>query len=608
MVARVRLEVRVPILCFGLSCLALGVAGCSKEEPAGQAGESVVVRAQPLPAADPVESIVDGGETKETARLWSDPVKAQLAGIAEAMMAVDGEMPASIAGRIEMTNVDTLQSKEVYDERGIKVDEIATPGDSDALVDVETADFLQKMRALLLLTSEGGDDVHFKLYGIDRDGEHLNTRQRLMAQGTRDGKQVRSYAVVDAKWEIPANDDGSRVPLLAGFSMPKVVQSELAEPGAKFDDIAASVLGGNAAWTEQLQYGMNAWSEHIERSLNPDFRGYHGVAVGDVNGDGLEDLYLCQPGGLPNLLFRQKQDGTLEDISAASQVDWLDNSTGALLVDLDNDGDTDLAVATSSAFLIMENDGKGMFSLRERLTSVASGYSPTAVDYDLDGDLDLLVLRYAGEGGKTGDFPTPHPFHNARNGGANVLLQNRGGFGFADVTSKSGLDVENFRYSFAAAWEDFDNDNDMDLYIANDFGPNQLFRNDGARFVDASTASGTQDWGFGMSATWGDYDRDGAMDLYVSSMFSSAGNQIVAQSDFNPSMPEETRKKYLKMVRGNTLMRNAGDGSFADVTNPMDEGFAGWAWGAQFADLNNDGWEDLYVANGYISQPDKDDL
>jgi hypothetical protein len=246
--------------------------------------------------------------------------------------------------------------------------------------------------------------------------------------------------------------------------------------------------------------------------------------------------------------------------------------------------------------------------LRERLSNLGSGYSPTAADYDLDGDLDLLILRYASDNNKTGDFPTPHPFHSARNGGANVLLQNQGDFGFLDVTDDAGLGVENYRFSFAASWEDFDNDGDLDVYIANDFGPNQLMRNEGTHFIDESSGSGSQDWGFGMSATWGDYDRDGAMDLYVSSMFSSAGNQIVAQSDFNPTMPEETRKKYLKMVRGNSLMRNAGGGRFHDVTNPTAEGFAGWAWGSKFADLNNDGWEDLYVANGYISQPDTEDL
>jgi hypothetical protein len=189
-----------------------------------------------------------------------------------------------------------------------------------------------------------------------------------------------------------------------------------------------------------------------------------------------------------------------------------------------------------------------------------------------------------------------------------VLLQNQGAFVFQDITDECGLGVDNHRFSFSAAWEDFDNDGRIDLYIANDFGPNQLFRNEGGSFVDVSSESATQDWGFGMSATWADYDRDGLMDIYVSSMFSGAGNQVIAQADFNPSMTEETRRKYLKMVRGNSLLKNRGQGRFDDITDPMAEGFAGWAWGAKFADFNNDGWEDLYVANGYVSQPDKDDL
>ena len=417
---------------------------------------------------------------------------------------------------------------------------------------------------------------------------------------------MRSYGVVDAVWELPDGDEGG--PRLLSFSMPALIQNELVSESAMFEDVAASVLGKNAAWSEQLQLGMNTWRRNLDRSLSPDFLGYHGVAIADVDGDDLEDVYLCQPGGLPNLLLKQQADGTLVDISKKARVDWLDNTTAALLVDLDNDGDKDLALATRTAFLISENNGKGRFSLRERLSNLGSGYSPTAADYDLDGDLDLLILRYASDNNKTGDFPTPHPFHSARNGGANVLLQNQGDFGFLDVTDDAGLGVENYRFSFAASWEDFDNDGDLDVYIANDFGPNQLMRNEGTHFIDESSGSGSQDWGFGMSATWGDYDRDGAMDLYVSSMFSSAGNQIVAQSDFNPTMPEETRKKYLKMVRGNSLMRNAGGGRFHDVTNPTAEGFAGWAWGSKFADLNNDGWEDLYVANGYISQPDTEDL
>ena len=555
-----------------------------------------------------------GGQSKETVDLWSDAVKSQWAGIETAVVngaPLGAEASAFFHQSVGVIDPAALQTQEVFQDPSFKVTETALPSgvDQGTMIELDVEAFIRALRDQVGHVAGSSDNaLHFKLYGITAGEGRLKTRQRLTARGTRNGKRVDSYAVVDATWVTPTADAPGGKPLLASFSVPRLVQNELTDPKVPFEDIAASVLGGSDAWREQLQWGMNTWVRRIERSLNPDFLGYHGMAIGDIDGDGLEDIYVCQPGGLPNLLFRRQPDGTLTDVSAAAGVDWLDNSTGALLLDLDNDGDADLAVATRTAFLIMENDGRGKFALRERLSSAGMGYSPTAADYDQDGDLDLLVLRYAGDGSKVGDFPTPHPFHNARNGGANILLQNQGAFGFKDVTDECGLGVDNHRFSFSAAWEDFDNDGRIDLYIANDFGPNQLFRNEGGSFVDVSSESATQDWGFGMSATWADYDRDGLMDIYVSSMFSGAGNQVIAQEDFNPSMTEETRQKYLKMVRGNSLLKNRGQGRFDDITDPMAEGFAGWAWGAKFADFNNDGWEDLYVANGYVSQPDKDDL
>lgn len=548
------------------------------------------------------------GGTPEITDLWSSPIKEQLSHLAKGIAKSDEEEVSMVlADCIGIVDPRELGKEELYRGKSLTVTGRNAPREESAsLIEVEEGDFIKLIRELLFLDIDAPEDaIKLKLFGISRDGVHLRTKQRLTAKGKRDGNDFRSSAVVDATWITVSNDD---LPKLKEFTLSNLIQSELtSEPSSVFEDVAGAVLGGNASWG-QLRLGMNTWGRHIEHSLNPDFLGYHGVAIGDVDGDGLEDLYLCQPGGLPNLLFRQQADGTLLDISADSGVDWLDNSTGALLVDLDNDGDADLAVATQSSFLVMENDGEGLFSVRSQFSELGPGFSPTAADVDLDGDLDLLVLRYAASGAEIGDFPTPHPFHDARNGGANVLLRNDGNFKFADVTKESGLGENNHRFSFAASWEDFNNDGNLDLYVANDFGPNQLFRNDGTRFVDVSLESGSQDWGFGMSATWGDYDRDGLMDLYVSSMFSSAGNQIVAQAGFNPTMREETRKKFLKMVRGNSLLRNTKGERFSDVTKPMNEGFGGWAWGSSFADLNNDGWEDLYVANGYISQPDKDDL
>lgn len=591
--------------------------GCGKREPSPSSlsGNKPSTQQQPvrdLPddrSATESDAIVVDGGTTETSRLWSAAAKSQLKDLAKAL--ATNATTGSLSDQTELTEPERLQKAEVFRGPTIDVTELRLADGADHMVRLAPDEFVASLRTLLSQSPNAdSNSVRFKLFGIERDGEQLKTRQRVTARGVQDGKPSVTYGVVDANWRTPENGSNGG-PKLTRLSIPLLVRTVLQRDSpALLEDIASSILGTNASWREQLQFGMNTWQQHIDRSLNPDFLGYHGLAIGDVDGDDREDIYFCQPGGLPNLLFRQRADGTLADISREANVDWLDNSTGALLVDLDNDGDKDLAIAARSAFVVMENDGTGKFKLRVRLPSVAMGYSPTACDYDLDGDLDLFVLRYTSTKGKTGDFPTPHPFHDARNGGANVLLQNEGDFKFSEATQNCGLGAENFRFSFAASWEDYDNDGDIDLYVANDFGPNQLFENDrkNQRFIDQSTQSGSQDWGFGMSATWADYDRDGLMDLYVSSMFSGAGNQIVAKSDFNPTMPVETRRKYLKMVRGNTLLRNVGDDRFDDVTNPTAEGYAGWAWGSKFADLNNDGWEDLYVANGYISQPDKDDL
>ncbi|MFN0128553.1 MAG: FG-GAP-like repeat-containing protein [Verrucomicrobiales bacterium] len=291
-----------------------------------------------------------------------------------------------------------------------------------------------------------------------------------------------------------------------------------------FADATAALLGDSAAYRNQWLVPSDHWRARLPRALGLDPVANHGLAIGDVNGDHLDDLYVCQQGGLPNRLYLQRANGTLEDVSGVSGADWLDYCAAALFIDLDNDGDRDLVISQDFRILFMANDGSGRFALATVAATKAQSFSLAAADYDRDGWVDVYVCGYnpstaALRGGAMGE---PMPFHDANNGGENILWRNQGGFRFVDVTADVGLNVNNTRYSFAAAWEDYDNDGDQDLYLANDYGRNNLYRNDGGRFTDVAGTLGVEDTASGMSVSWSDFNHDGLMDLYVSNMFSSA--------------------------------------------------------------------------------------
>ena len=380
-----------------------------------------------------------------------------------------------------------------------------------------------------------------------------------------------------------------------------------------FSDCTKAVLGKNESFESQFLYGEEHWLRRIEKIHHMVDVERCGMAVGDVNGDGLEDVYLCQGGGLPNLLFVQNSDGTATDQSAPSGSDWLDHTNSALLVDLNNDGDQDLVLAIPSRVLVMENDSTGIFKLATEIpTDDEDTEALSAVDFDGDGDVDLYVCTYyATDEARADESRRSFLYHDANNGGANLLLRNdstaAAQWRFTDVTVAVGLDVSNRRFSLAAAWEDYGNDGDPDLYVANDYGQNCLYRNDDAHFIDVAAEVGVVDHGSGMSVSWGDFDHDGFMDLYVANMFSSAGSRITRHAMFRPGMDEATRQLYQRFAKGNSLFKNEG-GQFREISDEASVEMGRWAWSSPFVDLNNDGWEDLLVANGYFTTENSHDL
>ena len=373
--------------------------------------------------------------------------------------------------------------------------------------------------------------------------------------------------------------------------------------GDLFSDCTADALSNTPDAAQQFESGIDYWRGRLEKYLGVFYDGLHGLAIGDANGDGLDDLYVCEPGGLPNRLLLQTPDGLLRDISEEAGVDFLNPARSALWLDLDNDGDQDLVLSFDHEVVFLSNDGAARFQRKTHLhLEKQTAYSLAAADFDLDGDVDVYACCYHGlSEDESNRLPSPLPLHDARSGGPNHLFRNEGQWRFTDATAAVGLDHNNDRWSFAAAWEDYDDDGDPDLYVANDFGRNNLYRNDDGRFQDVAGAANAEDANFGMSAAFGDYDRDGQMDLYVSNMFSSAGGRVTFQDRFQPHGSSALRSVYQQMSRGNTLLQNQGDGTFRDATVEADVAVGRWAWGSLFADVNNDGWEDLLVANGYVT-------
>jgi Flp pilus assembly protein TadD/peroxiredoxin len=424
-------------------------------------------------------------------------------------------------------------------------------------------------------------DICFSLVGVNRSG----------GQEQRIGLWRTEWLQRDRQWQI------------VKF---QVVDETISKASAPlFADISSHAFAAMTSYKQQLLHGADYWRTVLDGASGVDVYGFQGVAVGDYDGDGYDDIYVCQPAGLPNRLYRNRGDGTFDDVTERTGVDVLDATSCALFGDFENRGAQDLLLVTTSGPLLFVNEG-GKFSPKRdafKFAQLPQGtfMHASLADYDHDGRLDVYFCVYSYYIGLD-QYRYPSPYFDARNGPPNFLFHNEGGWSFEDRTEAAGLNADNDRYSFACAWGDHNGDLWPDLYVANDFGRSNLYRNNGdGTFTSISAAAQVEDVGAGMSACWLDFEGDGKQDIYVANMWSAAGLRVSSQPQFHPKDLEDVRALYRRHARGNSLYQNLGNSRFRNVAAQSGAEFGRWAWSSDSFDFDHDGYPDLFIANGYVS-------
>ncbi len=323
---------------------------------------------------------------------------------------------------------------------------------------------------------------------------------------------------------------------------------------------------------------------------------WHGATASDLNNDGWMELVVTGPERL--YLYLNQGDGTFRDATAEAGLAGFPVGVAPLALDYDNDGDTDIFITALGPQMLLENrlvpDGRFVFRDVSVLAGVAQkafGISAAVADLNGDGYPDIYVTSY-------NDMPSVNfnSYYRATNGTPNLLFINQGDGSFREEAKQWG--VADSRWGYAAQFADVNEDGRLDLYVANDAGENALFINYGDHFVDEAGERGVLDTGYGMGVSFADYNNDGRVDLHVTNMFSTAGNRVLSRVSPQATTAHDS---LVKTAAGNSLYENTGGGYFRNVTAEVGPFPGSWAWGGGFFDFDNDGWEDIYTPNGFIS-------
>ncbi|WP_037316917.1 FG-GAP-like repeat-containing protein [Salegentibacter sp. Hel_I_6] len=337
-----------------------------------------------------------------------------------------------------------------------------------------------------------------------------------------------------------------------------------------------------------------------------------GVATGDINNDGLPDLFFTG-NQVPNKLYLNKGNLEFEDITESAGVAGDDRwYTGVTMADVNQDGYLDIYLSVAGKFgpknnQLFINNGDGTFSEKAKkygLDDPGNSVQATFFDYDGDGDLDVYIANYPPTRFDAPNFVYKYEMDNVTDLKTDHLLRNDGGK-FTDVTSEAG--VKSFGLTLSATVGDLNNDGWPDLYISNDFSsPDFMYVNNGDgtfREVVKDATSHTSFYGMGVDIA--DYNNDGLLDIYQVDMSAKKNRRKKANmASMNPELFWSTvdagfHYQYMQNVlQTNTGVFNDGNPFFSDLSRIAGASSTDWSWGPLFADFDNDGYKDLFVTNG----------
>lgn len=363
-----------------------------------------------------------------------------------------------------------------------------------------------------------------------------------------------------------------------------------------------------------------------------------GVAVGDVDGDGLPDIYFCNVEGR-NALYRNLGNFQFEDITDQAGVacEHMD-SVGAMFADLNGDGHLDLYVTSSggpNAYFV--NDGTGKFTDQVQSAGLVQmklgGTTPAVADIDGDGHLDLFVANY-GEytilrGGADIGFSTDHTGktvirgrHSRRLimengliselGDTNFVFRNNGNHTFTRLNWTDGTFLDSagepvkkapLEMTLTVMFRDLNGDGHPDIYECNDFqGPDRIWINDGqGRFREIDQLAFRSQSAFSMGVSFADINHDGLDDILVVDMLSRFHDlrmRQMGQTNTPPHTPGLINDR--PQIRRNTFYLNRGDGTYAELANYAGLDASDWSWNPVFLDVDLDGWDDVLISNGHM--------